>query len=98
MPVLHDKFESFVTLDNEFTFIAIWGGFYVTLLRVFESGFGELFVQKFYLIFDNLWVVVAHSIDDMGSFFENHRVSRITELKELVLLFHKHAIVDKPPT
>jgi hypothetical protein len=54
-------------------------------------------MQKFNLIFDNLWVVVAHAIQHMSSFLEYDWVRRVADFKELVLLLHKHAIVDEGP-
>lgn len=54
-------------------------------------------MQKFDLIFDDLGVVVAHAIQHMGSFLEYDWMCREANLKELVLLIDKHAIVDEDP-
>ena len=62
-----------------------------------EISFGQFSMQKFDLIFDDLGVVVAHAIQHMGSFLEYDWMCREANLKELVLLIDKHAIVDEDP-
>jgi hypothetical protein len=68
------------------------------LLLSFESSLSKLTVKEFNLVFNDLWVIVTDTIKDMGSLLENHRMGWVTDLKELVLLLHKHAIVDEGPT
>ncbi len=71
--------------------------FLIALFLSLVIGFCQFSMQKFNLIFDDLRVVVAHAIQHMSPFLEYEGVRRVAYLKELVLLLHKHAIVDEGP-
>ena len=107
LSVLDDQLEFLVSLDSEFTFVTISWLFNFLCLSIFlrrglllsfESSLSKLTVKEFNLVFNDLWVIVTDTIENMGSLLENHRMGWVTDLKELVLLLHKHAIVDEGPT
>lgn len=55
-------------------------------------------MEVFDLVLEYLRVIVADVVDNLRSLLEDVGVRRVPDLKELVLLLHKHAIVEKGPS
>ena len=64
----------------------------------FEGSFRKLSIEKFDLVFDDLRMIVADTVQNMSPPFKDEGMSWIADFKELVLLLNKHSIVDECPT